>query len=176
MGHFFKHLHTINKHRRLVRKVCFRIGIPLQGLLHDLSKYSFEEFYNSVKFYTNGKCSPTENERRRLGYSKVWMHHRGRNKHHIEYWYDIGPVSHRYEPIKMPIKYLKEMFADRIAASKVYKRQNYTNSSPLEYLDSHKGKSLMHPETYLELRKWLVLLAEKGEKETFKIVKQIKEY
>ena len=176
MGHFFRHLHTINKHRRLVRRVCFKIGIPLQGLTHDLSKYSREEFWGSVKFYTDGKCSPTENERNEIGYSRVWMHHKGRNKHHIEYWFDIDPKTRKYTALKMPTRYLKEMFADRIAASKVYNGKNYHDGCPLEYLETHRGKDFMHDETYEELKKWLTLLKEKGEKVAFKHIKSIKEY
>jgi hypothetical protein len=176
MGHFFRHLHTVNHHRRLVRKVCFKIGIPFQGLTHDLSKYSKEEFWTSVKFYTDGTKSPTEKERLTNGYSLCWMHHKGRNKHHFEYWFDIDPKTRKYTPVKMPIRYLKEMFADRIAASKTYLKDKYTSSSPLEYLDSHNPGGLMHIESYNKLHEWLTLLSIKGEKETFKIIKKEKEY
>ena len=62
-------------------------GIPLQGIIHDNSKYSFTEFFISAKFYT-GTYSPIMDERKIYGYSKVWLHHKGRNKHHYEYWLD----------------------------------------------------------------------------------------
>ncbi len=173
---FFKHLHTINKHRRIVRHICFKIGIPFRGLVHDLSKYSPSEFIPSVKYFTDGKRSPTEEERAHLGYSSCWLHHKGRNKHHMEYWYDVSLVSHEYEPVKMPIKYLKEMFADRIAASKVYKGKEYKNDAPLIYLQTKRASKLLHRESYLEMEKWLGYLADFGEKEAFKRVRKTKSY
>lgn len=42
---------------------------------------------NSVKYYT-GHHSPIAECRRQNGYSNAWIHHKNRNKHHIEYWYD----------------------------------------------------------------------------------------
>lgn len=62
------HLRTINHHKFLVMRHCFRVGLYRQGLLHDLSKYSPSEFLTGVKFY-QGNRSPNEEERRVLGYS-----------------------------------------------------------------------------------------------------------
>lgn len=171
---FFKHFCTITKHRRIVRKICFKIGIPLQGMTHDLSKYSWVEFYNGAKYYLGTK-SPTIAEREDKGYSEAWMHHKGRNKHHFEYWFDCNKDG-VYVPIKMPIKYLKEMFADRVAASKIYRGKNYTEDYPLEYLLTHRGKDMLHPESFIKLKEWLTLLKEIGEKETCKIIKKEKMY
>ena len=83
---FFKHLHLVNTHRRYVRKMCFKMGIPWRGLVHDLSKYSIKEF-SIYKFY-NGKQSPHEIARKELGYSPSWLFHKAKNKHHWEYWLD----------------------------------------------------------------------------------------
>lgn len=171
----FKHLHTINKHRREVRKICFKIGIGWQGIWHDLSKYSFIEFWNGAKYYQGNK-SPNDKERRERGYSKAWIHHKGRNKHHFEYWFDVDVKTKQYSPIKMPIKYLKEMFADRVAASKIYRGKDYDNGYPLEYLLNGRAKELMHPDTYNKLYELLLMLKEKGEKETYYYVKSLKEY
>ena len=46
-----KHLATVNKHRRQVRKNCFRMGLYWQGLTHDLSKYSWAEFRIGAKYF-----------------------------------------------------------------------------------------------------------------------------
>ncbi len=167
----FLHLHTINHHRHLVIKHCSKCGILLQGLFHDLSKYSFVEFFNSVKYYTNGSKSPNEQERLINGYSKAWLHHKGRNKHHFEYWYDFNPEILAYSPVKMPIKYVKEMFCDRVAACKTYKKELYTDASSFEYYDSRKTKYLLHKETALLLEKWLIMLKDFGEKKTFQEIK-----
>lgn len=172
--HPIKHFITITRHRHKVRNICFKIGIPLQGLMHDLSKYSFTEFIPGAKYY-EGTRSPNVKERELLGYSKAWLHHKGRNKHHFEYWQDIVSTG-GYGPIKMPIKYLKEMFADRIAASKIYRGKDYKDEDPLIYLVSREAKCQMHKETYNELYKWLMMLKEKGEKETFRYVKKLKSY
>lgn len=170
---FFGHLHTINRHRRLVRKYAFKVGIGWLGMKHDLSKYSAQEFVPGVKYYL-GTASPTQKERKENGYSLAWMHHKGRNKHHHEYWTDYNDEIGKYVPIEMPIKYVKEMFCDRIAASKVYKKELYTDSSPLEYFHNKLDKDVMHENTQKLLESWLVMLSTKGEKETFKYIKKIK--
>lgn len=171
---FFKHLHTINKHRFIVFKICCKIGIPFQGLLHDLSKYSFTEFIPGVKYYQGNK-SPNVRERELFGYSKAWLHHKGRNKHHFEYWIDVDPKTKCYGPCLMPLKYVKEMFADRIAATKVYQGKNYRDGLPLEYFVSKEENLEMNEITKFTIKSWLKMLEEKGEKITFKYVKNFKE-
>ena len=166
----WKHFVTITKHRHLVIKYCFKLGIPWQGLIHDLSKYSSIEFFNGAKFY-QGTRSPNDREREVKGYSEAWMHHKGRNKHHYEYWTDVNLNTNEYEAVKMPIKYLKEMFADRIAASRIYKGNDYTNASPYEYFISHSAIKRMHPESKKIMNEWLFKLKNEGEKITFKYIK-----
>lgn len=146
MKYFFKHLHTINKHRFEVFKLCCKAGIPFRGFVHDLSKYSFEEMSESIKYYkeSNGKFSPLSACKKDIGYSKAWLHHFGRNKHHFEYWYDYAaPIE---TPI-IPYKYMVEMVCDRIAASKIYNGKKYDNSIPYKYFidrkDTYKINSKM---------------------------------
>lgn len=170
MNNFIGHLTTINKHRFMVLKHCIKCGIILQGLCHDLSKFSFEEFWVGVKFY-QGNRSPNEGEREAYGFSKAWMHHKGRNKHHFEYWTDYNTKTKQLEPIKMPKKYIAEMFCDRVAASKIYMKEKYNNNAPLEYFLNGKKKRNIHPDTSQMLEKLLTMLAEKGEEETFKYIK-----
>ena len=167
----YKHLKTITKHRHAVIKHAFKAGIPLRGLLHDLSKYSPEEFMAGAKFYL-GTRSPDEAEREKFGYSKAWMHHKGRNKHHFEYWCDYNPQTKIMSPVEMPVKYVVEMFCDRVAASKIYQGCQYTDSHPLEYFMRAKTTRAIHPETSEELEFLLNELANHGEKHIFKIVKQ----
>ena len=167
----YKHLKTITKHRHAVIKHAFKAGIPLRGLLHDLSKYSPEEFMAGAKFYL-GTRSPNEAEREKFGYSKAWMHHKGRNKHHFEYWCDYNPQTKIMSPVEMPVKYVVEMFCDRVAASKIYQGKKYTNSHPLEYFLRGKQKRVIHPKTSDLLESMLVMLSEKGEKETFRYIRK----
>lgn len=157
---FFGHLKTVHNHRRMVRKLCFKCGLYWQGLTHDLSKYSLTEFWNGVKFYTGTK-SPHYGEREKYGYSKAWLHHKGYNKHHAEYWQDIRPNGNT-EPIPMPRKYFIEMICDRVAASMTYLGDKYTDDAPLQYYESHKDENQFHPETRHALEEMLEMIASEG--------------
>lgn len=169
--HYLKHLQTINRHRRLVRRKCFKLGLVWQGLTHDLSKYAPIEFLQGAKYFQGNK-SPNAAERIDKGYSEAWMHHKGRNRHHYEYWTDYSLVTHSMsEPVKMPFKYIAESVADRIAACRVYQGNKYSDASPYEYFASKDNESFMHPETYKELDFLLKMLKDEGEDETFKYIR-----
>jgi len=171
---FWKHFCTITKHRWKVRKHCFKVGLYWQGLMHDVSKYSWTEFSSGIKYY-QGTRSPNSREREVNGHSLAWMHHKGRNKHHFEYWTDINLETKMYAPVQMPKKYFVEMVMDRIAACKIYRGKNYADGDALEYLLKSleaKESSSMHPATKEELVFVLTMLRDKGEKETFRYLKE----
>lgn len=170
MAHPIKHFKVITRHRHKVIIHTAKCGILRQGLLHDLSKYSPSEFIPGAKYFSGTK-SPNVAERHNNGYSKAWLHHQGRNKHHFEYWKDYNPQTNKYESVKMPYKYVAEMFCDRVAASKIYQGDKYTDKHPLEYFMLAKNRRLIHPETSDELEELLIMLSEKGEKDTFKYIK-----
>ena len=161
------HLKTINEHKLLVMEHCFRIGLYKQGLLHDLSKYMPSELLMGFLYYDDGKSSPNNGERRDKGYSYAWMHHKGRNRHHFEYWtdYALQPADKRYplQAVQMPRKYVAEMLMDRISASKNYNKETYTQHHPLEYFEHGKSHYLLHPQTEKELHGMLRILDERGE-------------
>lgn len=129
LKHFFGHLHTVNKHRRMVRKLCFKAGIPWQGLVHDLSKYSPEEFWEGVRYY-QGDHSPIQECKKNEGYSRAWLHHSGRNKHHFEYWHEY--LSPNPTPV-IPYKYTVEMICDNLAAGMTYQGKNWYSGYQLDY-------------------------------------------
>ncbi len=167
----WKHFKTITYHKMLVAKGCFRVGLIKQGLLHDMSKYGLTEFGVGVKYF-QGTKSPNVAEREAIGYSSAWLHHKGRNKHHYEYWIDYSKtVAGGVLPVRMPDKYIAEMIMDRIAACKVYKGDKYTDAAALEYFHTGADSAPMHEETRVILLYYLKLLAEKGEDETFKRIK-----
>ncbi|MBR5539603.1 MAG: catalase [Clostridia bacterium] len=168
----FGHFNTITKHRHAVIKHCAKAGILWQGLFHDLSKYSPTEFIPGARYYV-GTRSPNELEREELGYSLAWMHHKGRNKHHFEYWSDYNPASKKYLPIKMPLRYVAEMVCDRVAASKIYQGEKYTEKHPLDYFMRGKTNRVIHPETSDFLEKLLILLAEHGEEVMFTVLREM---
>lgn len=162
----YYHFKTITEHRHMVIRHCFMAGIPIQGLFHDLSKYSPREFIYGVLYYT-GTCSPNVGERDDIGYSNAWMHHQGRNRHHFEYWNDYNSEFKRKMPVKMPLRYVVEMFCDRVAASKIYLGDDYSDQAPFYYFEKNRDTYDMHPETLEFLGSLLHMLKEKGEKYTF---------
>lgn len=168
------HFLTITQHKLLVMQNCFRVGLFKQGLLHDLSKYSPAEFLTGVHYY-QGDRSPNAAEREEKGYSSAWLHHKGRNKHHFEYWIDFSRTSQGIAGAKMPVNYLVEMVMDRIAACKVYRGKDYTDASAWEYYQRERPylNSAMHTETKAELEKILIMLKQRGEKTTFSYLRKL---
>ena len=171
-----EHFQTITYHRKLVREGCFKVGLYWQGLTHDLSKFSPTEFLVGIKYF-QGDRSPNNAEKEAKGYSSSWLHHKGRNKHHFEYWMDYtmpGTSDQLLIGMKIPVRYVVEMFMDRIAACKVYQKDAYTDASPLEYHErSKRVKAVMHPETIALIEKLMKMLAEEGEEKTFAYTKKI---
>ena len=166
----WQHFKTITYHRYLVMCGCFRVGLYRQGIMHDLSKYSPSEFCVGIRYWT-GKRSPNAGERQALGYSTAWMHHKGRNRHHWEYWTDLDKDKGVYAPVPMPRKFLVEMVMDRRAACMTYEGENYSAGSELRYLEKSIEKELLHPQTLRELTHILTMLRDEGEKATFKYLK-----
>ncbi|WP_174819748.1 DUF5662 family protein [Pseudobutyrivibrio xylanivorans] len=162
----WEHLKTINHHRRLVRKGCFAVGLYWQGLTHDLSKYSWVEFSVGAKYFQGDK-SPNNAERAATGVSMAWLHHKGRNKHHFEYWIDYGLDEHHgMTGMEMPVRYVVEMYCDRVAACKTYQKEKYTDASALKYFEHGKAKYMMNENTKKLLEDMLTHLAEHGEEAT----------
>ena len=170
---FVGHFKTITYHKLLVMKYCFRVGLYKQGILHDLSKYTWVEFSAGIKYY-KGNVSPNGIQKLEEGYSMAWLHHKGRNKHHFEYWIDYGLREEEgLKGMKMPDNYVIEMFIDRMCASKNYLKDQYTNSSPLEYYNARKEFYVMHESSRELLESLLNKLATEGEVCTLKYIKEI---
>lgn len=174
-----KHLRTINRHKKLVMKGCFAVGLYRQGLLHDLSKYTPAEFLIGCKYY-QGTMSPNNAERADRGYSSAWLHHKGRNKHHMEYWIDYGVPEEKDGKIehkgmcgmKMPLRYAVEMYVDRVAASKNYQRSRYTDRSALDYYLHGRQFHVLHEDTRALLELLLYMLAARGEQYANRFIKE----
>ena len=176
----WKHFCTINHHKILVMRGCFQVGLIRQGLLHDLSKYSPTEFIVGCKYY-QGNMSPNNAEREAVGYSSAWLHHKGRNKHHYEYWIDYGIPDkegpHKGEHkglcgMKMPVNYVVEMYIDRVAASKNYQKEKYRDDSALAYYMNGRQFHVLHDDTRALLELLLEMLAIKGEKVTNRFIRE----
>ena len=135
----FKHLKLITKHKWIVFKLCCKAGIPWRGICHDLSKYSPTEFFEGIKYY-QGNRSPITAAKEEKGYSEAWLHHKGRNKHHSEYWMDLS--AKEKTPI-MPYKYTAEMLCDKLAAGIVYQGEKWNKEYPIKYWNEHEKEKLM---------------------------------
>lgn len=169
----FNHFKTISTHKFLVMNDCFKIGLYKQGLLHDLSKYTPCEFMTGIKYY-QGFRSPNSAEVDDKGYSSAWLHHKGRNKHHFEYWVDFAPRNPN-EPLRkapMPDKYICEMFVDRVVACKVYNKDKFTNSDPLNYYLSGNTAQFLHERTRIILEGLLKMYSIKGEEYTYAYIRK----
>lgn len=143
--HFFRHLHTVDKHRLHVFLNCLRCGYPFRGLVHDLSKYSPTEFFNSAKYY-QGISSPVYAQRKKEDwYSTICIHHTRRNRHHFEYWVDFfkGDIVLR----KMPLSFEVEYGCDVIAASQTYQKKSFSRDMPYQYFLSHSPSYMMSKAT-----------------------------
>jgi len=156
----FLHMRLVGRHRRAVRKNCRKCGIFWRGLVHDLSKYSPTELFESAKYY-QGNRSPIGVCRRTVGVSYAWLHHKGRNKHHIEYWLDpdctVTPM--------MPYKYAVECVCDKIAATKTYAGKSYTPDMPYLHWKKYGCKVDGNPKTMAFIERVFLDLMEKDEKD-----------
>lgn len=150
------HVKTIHTHRKWVRHYCFMAGLYKQGLLHDLSKYSPTEFIESIKYYS-GTGSPIDACKKDKGWSKAWMHHKGRNMHHYEFWqdnFDNGGVA-----LLMPYKYNLELICDFLGAAKTYLGDEFSYESEYNWWLKRKEKPLaMHEANKNFISKMLELL------------------
>jgi hypothetical protein len=144
LKNIFGHFRTVSRHKWQVMKACFSAGIYLQGITHDLSKFSLTEFITSARYYQGGKSSPVFAERDDKGYSLVEQHHHGHNPHHWEYWINL---NFHGTPIKIPAKYVREMVCDHIGAGKIYRKTEWTPAMPLTHtLNAFKRNVwLLHP-------------------------------
>jgi len=138
----YKHLCIITKHKIEVCKTCFAAGLYWQGIVHDLSKYSLSEFIEYAQYY-NGEISPVDKAKQEKGYCNAWMHHKGRNPHHYEYW--IDNLDGGGVPLLMPYKYAMEMVCDYIGAGKVYNKEKWSIAEPLIYWENKKKTAKIHP-------------------------------
>lgn len=140
-----KHFILVCNHKRYVFKYCRKAGLFWKGFKHDFSKFSPVEFWESVKYFT-GTHSPIDECKKKNGYSKAWLHHKGRNSHHYEYWqdnFDKGGVA-----LQMPFEDALEMICDFLGAGHAYSKKNFTYQSEYEWWQNKKKNPLaMHPQT-----------------------------
>ena len=152
----FRHLGKILKHKYWVFYYCCKAGIPWRGFMHDWSKFSPTEFWESVKYY-QGNRSPIDACKEDKGYSKAWLHHKGRNRHHYEYWQDN--FDNGGQPLQMPYKDAVEMLCDYLGAGRAYMGKDFSYKKEYEWWCKKCEKSLaMHSQTKAFITHMLVSL------------------
>ena len=154
VGHFI----VITRHKWVVFKLCCKVGQPWRGLVHDLSKYSPTEFWEGVKYF-NGKHSPITDAKKDKGYSQAWLHHKGRNKHHTDYWVDLSAPDKT--PI-IPYQYVAEMLCDKLAAGMVYKGKDWTKEYELDYWLNERDKTLVNDQVEALITEFLTQVSKDG--------------
>lgn len=152
---FFKYLKYLLIHKWYVMIECFKKGLIVRGLIHDISKLLPDEFFPYMnwfygKYGVEFENSPIEiNGCKKRGYdkykkcevsfNKAWLKHQKRNKHHWQYWVlikDSGDIILQ----EMPAKYIKEMACDWIGAGKAIKGRNEV----IEYYSKMKDKTMLN--------------------------------
>ena len=159
ISNLFKHIGLVIRHKHKVFIHCAKCGLFFRGIVHDMSKFSPTELFESAKYF-QGNRSPIGVCRRATGVSYAWLHHKGRNKHHIEYWLDpdcsVTPL--------MPYKYAVECVCDKIAATKTYLGNDYTPDKPMVHWQKYGNKVNGNPKTMTFIERVFTDLAEHGEK------------
>ena len=118
---------------------------PWRGIKHDMSKFSPTEFWESVRYY-QGTSSPIDAAKKDKGWSAAWMHHKGRNTHHYEYWEDN--FDNGGEPLRVPYEDAVEMLCDFLGAGRAYMGKDFTFKKEYEWwLNRCKKPLAMHPHT-----------------------------
>jgi hypothetical protein len=171
MNCYLKHLKTVCKHKKEVFKECRACGIGWQGFIHDLSKFSWVEFASSARHF-QGTRSPIEAEKESIGYSKAWLHHKGHNKHHWEYWTDFADDG-TIIANKIPMKYVIEMICDWIGAGKVYSSDKWTQNEPLRYYFKVRQGRYFNPETEATILQCLHCISDNGLDEFHKLARTL---
>ena len=153
-----KHINLVMHHKWLVFKLCCKVGLPWRGFMHDWSKFSPTEFWESVKYF-DGHKSPITVCKKDKGYSEAWLHHKGRNKHHYQYWTDLSLPE---KTVIMPYRYAVEMVCDELAAGITYNGKNWTKDTQLEYYINKERKNLINPHIDNFLMATFIEVSQKG--------------
>jgi len=169
MGARWKHFKTVYNHKKFVYQECKACGITWQGITHDLSKFSPIEFTSSAKYF-QGNRSPIDKEKEERGYSIAWLHHKGHNPHHWEWWIDFGKNGEIICNL-IPYKYVVEMICDWIGAGKAYIKDEWKESDPIDYYYKVRTGRHFHPRTEELIIKFLKCIRDNGLDEFHKMAR-----
>ncbi len=174
MNKYVAHFKTVYNHKKIVFQLMKKCGYGWQGFIHDMSKFSPTEFMSSARYFQGNK-SPIDAEKAEIGYSNAWLHHKGHNKHHWEYWTDFDKNGN-IVAYKIPWKYVVEMACDYVAAGMTYQKGEWNQSEPLNYHMKVKHMRHFHESTLQLLEKFLTIIKDKGLDEFCKFIKDCPDY
>lgn len=157
MKSHLKYLRYILRHKYFVFIECCKLGIPWQGMIHDLSKFSPAEWTAYVHKFFGGpwpKALEIHGDRRNSiswfqenvdsAFDRAWQHHQDHNPHHWEHWSITGGVivdgNSIHEGIQIPHNYILEMFADWTAMSKAKGEPNCR-----KWYQQNRSSIVLHP-------------------------------
>lgn len=169
MGARWKHFKTVCKHKTIVYRECKACGIWWQGVIHDLSKFSPVEFTPSARYFRGNK-SPIEEQKAAEGCSAAWLHHKGHNPHHWEYWTDFDENGTLIVNM-IPFQYVVEMICDWIGAGMVYSGEEWTQTEPMNYYNKVRSGRHFHPKTEILIIQFLKCIRDKGLDEFHKMAR-----
>lgn len=150
MMHYFKYIDYVFRHKFYVLIECFKRGIFLRGILHDLSKFLPSEFFAYSEFLYNPKTITTHDE-----FRKAVLLHKRRNKHHWEYWVMRDDAKYEEVVFPMDIDYATEMICDWVGTGKAVGNLSPKNDpykEVREWYIEHNDQLVLHPYTrnYIE--------------------------
>lgn len=165
----YYHFIRVVKHKHWVGKYCFKCGIPMQGITHDMSKFAPAEFLEGARYYQD-PLNPVDAAKEEKGYSEAWLRHKGRNKHHYEYWQDGFDKGHGGEPIAMPYKYAVEFLCDYLGTARARLGKNGFSYKLAYEWWRHRIRNpiAMHPATKAFIDDILYSLGEKEDEQFLK--------
>ncbi|MFW5794340.1 MAG: DUF5662 family protein [Bacillota bacterium] len=141
MNSYLKYFFYILKHKWFVLKVGLKLrkyiwkygekNISLfQLLIHDLSKFSPEEFIPYMHKFVIKRMDDSCKE----SFHQALNHHYNKNKHHAQYW-----ILYENSYLEIPYRYLQEMVIDWIAASISYNGK-FPDFDNWEWFDNNFNK------------------------------------
>jgi len=164
---YLVHLKNILLHKYYVFFACLKLKVPLYlAIFHDISKFKLSEFIPYAKYYYNkdGSHADVKDKHGELEYTKeannikvAWLYHSHTNRHHWNYWITIRSDGLIYPNI-IPDKYIKEMVADWIGASKAYN----LNIKVIDWYNKEKENLILHQDTRTKIEKILQILEYNG--------------
>jgi len=116
MTKYFKYLRYVLRHKWFVFIECCKVGIPLRGFLHDMSKFLPSEFIPYARHFY-GKDPRKRDKTGNPKFALAWLMHQKRNNHHWQFWLLIEDGGDTIV-FEMPLKYRKEMLCDWKGAGK----------------------------------------------------------